>query len=199
MFKINLKKIMKNFGFEIREMTFEEKTILEQDIKNSFLWVKWSFIIPLITFIPSFVITFVFAVFIDAEPLMKFFGAICSLTMVILPFGLFTSFFIFFTIRNRKKDVESNETILISVELNTFLNGENDDAIDFYYQKVRAKKWLNFQIKSDTKFNLKGLENPQAFKDIDKTELQTLLQKGKMYSIAFSLKSEYLFSIEEVE
>jgi hypothetical protein len=190
---------MKNFGFEIREMTFEEKTILEQDIKNSFLWVKWSFIIPLITFIPSFVITFVFAVFIDAEPLMKFFGAICSLTMVILPFGLFTSFFIFFTIRNRKKDVESNETILISVELNTFLNGENDDAIDFYYQKVRAKKWLNFQIKSDTKFNLKGLENPQAFKDIDKTELQTLLQKGKMYSIAFSLKSEYLFSIEEVE
>lgn len=196
MFEINFDKIMKDFGFEKREMTLNERSVLENEIKLS---VRARNIILAVMIIVNF-LGVLWTKRADSNALVeRLFECIMFSLLVLLIFGPLIWFWFYSLKKKIRIDLKTSELYLAKAKLKDISLTDDKDYIGFHYKYNGETKYLQFYLNVNIKINLKNLESPQTFKDIDKTELQTLLQKGKMYSIAFSLKSEYLFSIEEVE
>jgi hypothetical protein len=187
---------MKNYNFESRPMSLEEKELLEAQPK---MYLRTAIFI----FIVLSTIIFIWLTKAEFEDPVDWLSRISkkelfSLLGSIIPSGIVIFMSYKFGINQIQQDLNIGVTSLAKAVLQDFMEGDDDSNLGFHYLYEGSTEYINFYFQGTSIIKLKSFVNPVRFADVDKYVLRKSLKKGTFYTLAFSLNSDFLFSIEEI-
>jgi hypothetical protein len=186
---------MKNYNFETRPMTLEEKKILGGVLKSHF---KIQRIALIITFILPFIVFEWQSLTSSLSIIEGFLVSSASALMVLLLFGSIIWLYFFFIKKKVKKDIDLGDIYTASAKLNDFINSDSENDLGFHFVFNKKLEYLHFYCAYNTMIKTKSMNNAISFAEIEKEELGKALQKNQIYKLTFALNTEYLFSMEEI-
>jgi hypothetical protein len=186
---------MKNYNFETRPMRLEEKELLEVQPE---LYLKVSIFIFIVFSAMIFIWLTGAGIENDGNWLSGVTKKIFSLIASIIPLGIVMFMAYKFGINQIQQDLDMGVTSLAKSELQDFMEGDDDSNLGVHYLNEGRVEYLNFYFQGTSIIKLKSFVNPVRFADVDKYVLRKSLKKGTFYTLAFSLNSDFLFSIEEI-
>jgi hypothetical protein len=186
---------MKNYDFDSRLMSFEEKEILQKEIFDT---QKAHRLGSLIWGILLFC-TFFYKNYKKESSILE--PLLISILFTLLFFSFFFIFFYlsyFLEIRKIKKDIAANKNYFSDVKLISYsIRGGESDDVDFIYSYGNKTKTLSFNIRLNTVLKAKNNDNGMFFEEIDVDLVKEILRKNSFYKIAFTIHNNFLFLIEE--
>lgn len=189
---------MKNYNFETRPLTLEEKTSLENDLAGL---IKGEKIGLVSTFgLPS--VAYLWGIWNESDLLENLFLRIVAALFTALIFAPFIWLFFRFLKRKITKDLVLEKVFIANAKLyfhSLMPMIDDDDNVGFHYRFNNEIKYIRFRLMNKTLISLKTLENPIEFEDLGKEALEKALEKGRNYRLTFALNTEHLFSMEEIE
>jgi hypothetical protein len=188
---------MKNYNFESRSMSLEEKELLENKLKIQRQGRKTSIISVFILIIVGYFFLYPYKL---NDIFVKFNVSFVSSILAVIP--IIIVLLMIFNYLNKKiyLDLKTGLTFLATAKLEDFMDSEDEDDIGFHYLYVNEVRTvhIDFYFQGESIIKLKSFVNPVKFADVDKYVLRKSLKKGTFYTLAFSLNSDFLFSIEEI-